>query len=212
MTHNSIMPMELDGQLTFVYLGEFGLVGVRAADGEILWSTSDRLPGLATCPSPVILSENRIFYSGGYTTGSKMVQVTLNPLTGEYEANLLFHLDHMIFDSEQQTPIYYAGHIFGLRQDDQQFVCLDLAGRVVWASGRQERFGSGPYIIADGMILILEDNGRLTGIEATPAGFNKLFDVEGLLTGGACWAPMAIIQGRLLLRDQFYMICIDLRE
>jgi len=211
MTHTSIAPMMLDEQLTFVYLGEYGLVGVRAADGKILWSTTDRRPGLATCPSPVVLSENRVFYSGGYTSGSAMVIITLNPQTGEYDATTLFQLEHTVFDSEQQTPIYYAGHIFGLRQNDEQFVCLDLNGQVVWTSGRRERFGSGPFIVADGMMLILDSDGKLTGIEATPVGFRKLFEVEDVVTGGASWAPMALIQGRLLLRDQFYMKCIDLR-
>ena len=209
MTHSSIMPMMLDGQLSFVYLGEYGLVGVRAADGEILWSTTGRRPGLATCSSPVILPENRVFYCGGYTTGSALIQIVSEE---KYEVNTLFQLDHTVFDSEQQTPIFYANHIFGLRQNDKQFVCLNLDGRIVWESGRRERFGSGPFIIADGMILLLDDDGKLTGIEATPSGFHKLFEVEKVVSGGASWAPMAIVNGRLLLRDQFFMKCIDLRE
>jgi len=61
-------------------------------------------------------------------------------------------------------------------------------------------------------MLILDDNGKLTGIEATSAEFRKLFDVEEVVSGGASWAPMAIVSGHLLLRDQFYMRCIDLRE
>jgi outer membrane protein assembly factor BamB len=120
-----------------------------------------------------------------------------------------------VFDAEQQTPIYYNGHIFGLRHSDKQFVCLDLNGKVVWTSGRTERFGSCPYIVADGMILIVDDFGKdnstLTGFEATATGYRKLFEVEGMLSSNYCWAPMAIVDGRLLLRDQFFMKCIDLR-
>jgi outer membrane protein assembly factor BamB len=131
---------------------------------------------------------------------------------GTYKANTLFQLPDAVFDSEQQTPIFYEGHIFGLRQYDKQFVCLDLNGKVVWESGRTEKFGSGPYIIVDGMILILDDDGTLTGCEAAFAGYRKLFAVEDMFAGGACWAPMAIVQGRLLLRDQMSMKCIDIRE
>ena len=208
VSHTSIMPMMLDEQQTFVYFSGEGLVGVRAVDGEILWSTSGRRAGMATCPSPVVLSENRVFYCGGYTTGSAMIQIALE---GQYEVRTLFQVEHTVFDSEQQTPIYYAGHIFGLRQNDKQFVCLDLNGKIAWESGRRERFGSGPAIVADGMILILDDDGKLTGMEATPARFSKLFEVENVVTGGAGWAPMALVQGRLLLRDQFSMKCLDLR-
>ena len=140
-----------------------------------------------------------------------MLQIVRNPQTGAYKAVKLFRLADAVFDSEQQTPIYYAGHIFGLRHDDKRFVCLDLNGRVVWESARADTFGSGAYILADGMILIVcGTDGVLSGIQATPAGYNKLFEVA-IMEDYASWAPMAIVQGRLLLRDQFNMKCIDLR-
>jgi outer membrane protein assembly factor BamB len=211
MTHASLTPMTLDGQLTFVYFGDDGLAGVRASDGELLWSTTGWKTALATCSSPVILPENRIFYCGGYNRGSAMLQIVSDTQTGKYKADMLFQLSDPVFDSEQQTPIYYEGHIFGLRQRDKQFVCLDLNGKIVWESGRTEKFGSGPYIIADGMILIVDDEGILTGFEATSADFRKLFSVD-IMEDYACWAPMAIVNGRLLLRDQVAMKCIDLRE
>jgi len=213
MTHTSIAPMMLDDQQTFVYFGEFGLVGVRATDGEILWTWAESIwqNAPATCSSPLILPGNRIFFSGGYRRGSVMIQVVSSPQADRYEAVTLFQLDHTVFDTEQQTPLFYAGHIFGIRQNDKQFVCLDLDGRVVWASGRREQFGSGAFIVADDMILIVDDAGQLAGIEATAAGFRKLFEVE-IMEDFACWAPMAIVNGRLLLRDQMAMKCIDLRE
>ena len=211
MSHASIASMTLEGQLTFIYFSGAGIAGVRAVDGEILWSTTGWNVGMASCPSPVILPENRIFCCGGYKVGSIMLQIVPDSPAGTYKALTLFRLAETVFDSEQQTPIFYAEHLFGLRQNDKQFVCLDLNGKIVWESGRTEKFGSGPYIIADGMILILEDNGKLTGCEATSAGYRKLFEAE-VLDGGCCWAPMAIVQGRLLLRDQFAMKCIDMRQ
>ena len=215
MTHASLVPMTLDEQQTFVYFGEDGLAGVRAADGEILWSTTGWKTALATCSSPLVLPDNRIFYSGGYNRGSAMIQIVPDSQSGTYRANLLFQLSDGVFDSEQQTPIFYDGHIFGLRQKDKgRFVCLDLTGKIVWESksnNRPERFGSGPSIVADGMFLILEDNGMLTGCEAASTGYWKLFEVK-IMADSGCWAPMAIVQGRLLLRDQVSMKCIDLRE
>ena len=211
MTHVSIMPMILDGQQTFVYCGKGGVVGVRAADGEILWSTPDWQIEIATCPSPVVLSENRIFCCGGYQAGSVMLQIVPDSQSGKYKALTLFRLKYTVFGSEQQTPVFHAGHLFGIRENDKQFVCLDLDGRIVWESGRTEKFGSGPYIVADGMFLILDDDGKLTGCEAVSTGYQKLFEAE-IMEDWNCWAPLAIVQGRLLLRDQMSMKCIDIRE
>lgn len=216
MTHASIAPMTLDDRQTFVYFGKGGVVGVDAADGKILWSTTEWQIEIATCPSPVILPENRIFCCGGYLSGSVMLQIKKQQntsggtLSAVYTAVPLWRLKDAVFGSEQQTPIFYGGHLFGTRQRDKQFVCLDLSGNVVWSSGSKERFGSGPYISADGMFLILDDDGKLTGCEATAAGFRKLFGVQ-ILDDHGCWAPMALTGGRLLLRDQVFMKCIDLR-
>ena len=145
-----------------------------------------------------------------------MLQIVPNSQTGQpqaekYKALTLFQLSDKVFDSEQQTPVYYEGHLYGLRQDDKRFVCLNMEGKIVWESGRTEKFGSGPFLVADGMILILDDDGKLTGCEAVSTGYRKLFEVE-IMDDFACWAPLALVQGRLLLRDQVSMKCIDLRE
>ena len=34
--------------------------------------------------------------------------------------------------------------------------------KIIWSSGKTERFGLGPYLIADGKIFILSDDGILT--------------------------------------------------
>ncbi len=54
-----------------------------------------------------------------------------------------------------------------MRQKDQQLVCLDLTGKELWNSGR-DKFGSAPYLIADGLIYAMNDEGLLTMAEATP--------------------------------------------
>ena len=41
-------------------------------------------------------------------------------------------------------------------------VCLDLNGKEVWKSGPEHRFGLGPYLIADGLIYMLDDSVLLT--------------------------------------------------
>ncbi|MGL4594470.1 MAG: PQQ-binding-like beta-propeller repeat protein [Thermoguttaceae bacterium] len=222
MTHVSIVPMELDGHATYIYCGKGGVVGVDAQNGQILWSTTEWKIEIATCPSPVVVPGNRIFCCGGYLSGAVMLQIvpntdvqSANPSgtnhSEKYTAKTLFRLKDAIFGSEQQTPILFDNHLFGVRQRDKEFVCIDLDGNVVWHSGSKGRFGGGPYLLADGMFLILDDNGKLSACEATTAGFRPLFEYEVLEDHGS-WAPMALVNGLLLLRDQIYMACLDLRE
>ncbi len=93
-------------------------------------------------------------------------------------------------------------------------VCLDLDGNEVWNSDG-DRFGPkglGPYMFADGLLLILDDKGTLTLAEATPAGYNRLAQHAVWPDGHEAWGPMAMVAGRLIVRDMTRMVCLDLTE
>ena len=95
-------------------------------------------------------------------------------------AKTLYKLGPAVFGSTQHTPIFFDGHLYGVREKDKQLVCLDLDGRVVWSSGSQHRFGIGPYMIAGGLIYVMDDAGRLTLAEATPEGYKQLAQAQVL--------------------------------
>lgn len=209
VTHSSPMPMELDGRETYVYCGKGGVVGVDGKDGRILWSSTDWKIQIATCPSPVVLPENRIFFSGGYESGSLMMKIETGGTGDAYTAKTLFTLKSPAFGSEQQTPLFHDGHLFGIRQRDKAFVCLSTEGKIVWDTGRgKRRFGLGPYLLADGMFLILDDDGILTLCEASTTEYRPFDEREVVSHNG--WGPMAMVGSLLLLRDENRMSCLDL--
>jgi outer membrane protein assembly factor BamB len=206
MTHVSLVPIELAGRRMYVYCGSGGVAGVAADDGTLLWDTTDWKISIATVPSPVVLPDGKIFFSGGYNSGALMLQVKQE---GErFVAETLFRLKPDKFGSTQHTPIFYGDHLYGVREKDKQLVCLDLQGNVAWTSGRQHRFGLGPYMIADGLIYVMSDDGLLTLAEATPEGYKQLAQHQ-VLEGPDAWGPMALVGGRLLVRDFTHMACLD---
>jgi len=208
MTHSSIIPMEFKGKRMYVYCAGGGVVGVSAEDGRILWETDAWKIRIANVPSPVVIGDGRIFLSGGYNAGSMMLR--LKEQDGQLLAEPLFRLKPKVFDSRQHTPILHNGYIYGVRSDGE-LVCLDLNGNVVWSSGSTHRFGLGPYLIADGLIYVMNDNGLLTLTEATPTGYRQLAQAQ-VLTGHDSWGPMCIVAGRLILRDLTRMVCLGISE
>jgi outer membrane protein assembly factor BamB len=205
MTHVSIVPMEYAGRKMYVYCGKGGVAGVAADTGEILWETTDWQIGTATCPSPVVVGDGKIFFCGGYNAGSLMLQ--LSESNGKIQPKTLFRLTARQFSSEQQTPVLLDGYLYGVRQHDKQFVCINLEGKEVWNSGR-EKFGSGPYMIADGLIFVMNDDGMLTTIEATSKGYKPVAQAHVIENGYESWGPMALVAGRLIVRDMTRMICL----
>jgi len=208
-THSSIMPMEFAGKRMYVYCGRGGVAGISAQDGSLLWDTTDWKISIATCPSPTILEDGKIFFSGGYNAGALMLQ--LKEEGGKLSAETLFRLKPKQFGSTQQTPIFFEGHVYGVREKDKQLVCLDLEGNEVWASGSQHKFGLGPYMIADGLIFVMDDAGLLTLAEATPEGYKQLAQAK-VLDGHDAWGPMAMAAGRLIVRDMTRMVCLDVSK
>ena len=119
---------------------------------------------------------------------------------------------------EQQTPILYDGLLFGILPKDagilrNQFISVDPKDtrEVVWASGKTHRFGLGPYMIADGKFFILNDDGMLSIALPSKTGFTLLDQVK-LFDAHDAWAPLAIADGYLILRDATKMICMDIRK
>ena len=205
MTHSSIIPMEFGGQSMYIYCASGGVVGVSAEDGSILWETTEWKISIATVPTPLIIGDGRIFLSGGYNSGSMMLN--LKEENGKLIPETLFRLTPKVFGSAQQTPILFNGYIYGVRPDGR-LVCIDLDGNPVWDSGPAHRFGLGPYMIADGLIYVMDDSGLLTLAEAKSDGYNQLAQAQ-VLTGHDSWGPMAMAGGRLILRDLTRMVCLD---
>jgi len=208
MSHASIMPMTFNGTRMYVYPAVGGVVGVSAADGHILWQTDQWQIKIATIPTPIPLPDGRIFLAGGYKAGSRMLQ--LKAQGGEISAAPLFRLPASQFGSGQQTPILYKDHIYGVIPNGE-LACIDLNGKTLWTSDTTRRFGLGPYMIADGMIYVMNDTGRLTLAEATPNGYHQLAEAR-VLTGQDSWGPFALAGGRLIARDLTRMVCLDVRK
>lgn len=218
MSHSSIMPFKIHGTEMYVYCAIGGIVGVSAEGeepGKVLFE-SRLWNNNVIAPSPVYLGDGRIFLTAGYGSGSAMVRVENENGVFSLEALQTIKPEGGIA-SEQQTPLYYEGHLFCILPKDagplrNQFVCChpDDISRVVWSSGKTNRFGLGPYILADQKFFILSDDGVLTIARASAGQYIQLDQAE-ILRGVDAWAPMVLVNGRLLARDSRRLVCVDLR-
>lgn len=211
MTHSSITPVEFAGRRMYVYCGSRGVAAISADDGSVVWETTEWVGKMATCPSPVDVGDGRIFFCGGYNAGSLMLRLVEQG--GRIAPEPLFRLKPKQFESEQHTPILYEGHLYGVRTNPggRQLACLDLEGNERWNSGR-DKFERGPYLIADGLIYVMDSEGLLTMAEATPEAYKPLNKFQAFEDGHDAWGPMALASGRLILRDATRMACLDVSE
>jgi outer membrane protein assembly factor BamB len=219
MSHSSVLPYTVLGRKMYVYCAIGGIVGVSAEEGsrgEVLFSTDAWNPNVIA-PSPLYLGEGRFFITAGYGAGSTLIQIRDNG-GGSFSVETVLTLKPDAgLASEQQTPIFYDGHLFSILPKDagpqrSQLVCCrpEDPSTFVWTSGRTNRFGLGPYLVADGKFFVLSDDGILTVLRASTREYSPLAQAK-VLPGVDAWGPMALVQGRLLLRDSHHMVCIDVR-
>jgi outer membrane protein assembly factor BamB len=211
ITHSSIVPVDFAGRRIYVYNTTRGVVGV-GSDGKLLWRYPRWRPGI-NAPSPVHLGAGRVLITADI--GARVLRMGEGP-RGSVSVEEELRLRAMVLSSYQQTPVLYRGHLYVVLSQKAgpakaQLACVDLAGNQVWTSGRQERFGWGPLLIADGKLFVLSDDGVLTLAEASPSRYRRLARAK-LLDNGDAWAPMAMAGGRLLLRDKNRMLCLDVRS
>jgi len=218
MSHSSVIPYTYGGRKMYVYSAVGGVCGIAADgkdEGQILWSTSAfQHPVIA--PSPVCMPDGKIFITAGYGAGSMNLQLTGSGDNFKIEV-LQEYTPKEGLSCEVQTPIYYMGHLFGVLTKDaatmrNQLVCVkpDDCKKFVWTSGQENRFGMGPYIIADNKFYLLNDDGTLTIIRPDITRYIQL-DQAKVFEGQDAWGPFAIADGFLLMRDSKKMICLNMR-
>ena len=214
MSHSSLMPATIGGVKQYLYLSMKNLMGIAASDGQLLWSVPFTARIVAV-PSPISIGDGRVFVTSGYEAGSAMFQVEKG--AAGFSARKLFSLTSTQFNSEAQTPILFQNHLFAVSSKTRgRFTCLNLDGKVVWqspvVSGNAETsrtFGLGTFMLADGMFFILDGNtGMLRLVEASTKGYIELASAQ-ILNGEDVWGPMALSDGKLIIRDMSQMVCIQ---
>jgi len=201
------------------------VVGISPATGKILWEYSNwqcRIP----IPSAVDAGDNKILITGGYEAGTAMIKIEKKG-DGSYTVEELFKTPD--FGSHTQAPLLINGNFYAQYSTNERkdgLVCMGMDGTIKWKTGREPGFDKGGMISADGVLIATDGMTNLYLIDPDPSSFKMITSAELLQqgatsgeanasrAGGATqnWAPIALIDGKLLIRDQGRMLCIKVAQ
>jgi len=189
------------------------VVGMAADTGKILW-TYDGWGCSIPISYPTTIGDGRLFVTGEYGAGSAMIK--LEQAGGQFTVEELYTTQEC--GAQIHQPILHKGHLYMISNGNKRrdgLVCLALDGTVKWRTKDIEgapNFERGGIMLADGMLYVIEgQKGTLHLVEPSPEGYKEVSRVK-LLEGKQMWAPMALSDGKLLLRDQRQLKCLDLRN
>ena len=202
------------------------IVGIRPLTGEILWEYNNWHNHIQVA-SAYDAGEGRVIVLGGYELGTAMIKVE-KKADGKYSVTELFR--HNDFGDHTKPPILYNGYFyaqFSTNSKRDGLACMDMNGKVMWKTMRKPLFDKGSMILVEGLLLATDGRQTLYLIEPDPSGFKPLASADLLKTGSTGsndqiesriggstqnWAPLALAEGKLLLRDQTRLICVKITK
>ncbi len=186
------------------------VAGLNPDTGATLW-TYDGFQCPIPIPYATTLPDDRLFITGGYGAGSCMIQIKQQD--GKFTVKEKFKTSEC--GSQIQQPLFHKDFLYlnsNSNEREDGMMCLSLDGQIKWKtkdSWFTTTFERGPLLLADGLIYNLDGKkGVLYLLDPSPEAFKKIAEVK-LLGGKEIWSPMALSQGKLLVRSQSEMKCLD---
>ena len=116
--------------------------------------------------------------------------------------------------SHTQPPILFNGHFYShytTNERNDGLVAMSLDGQVKWKTDQQPAFVRGGAILGEGLLLTTDGNTKLYLVEPNPTGFKPLASAV-VLEPGDNWAPLALADGKLLVRGQKQLKALQVAE
>lgn len=186
-------------------------IGLVPETGEPLWRYPFKTEYDCNVITPLVI-DNKVFISAGENRGSVLLELVKGQ-SGFKPREHWSSLGNMsALRAEWQTPLLVDGCLFafdnvGSAGPVTNLVCLDTAtGKQLWM---QRRFGKGNATYADGKLFIATMVGEIVIVRVDPHGYVELG--REAIMGGSRQAP-TIVDGRLYVRDNREVMCLDVRQ
>ena len=185
------------------------LVGLRASDGQVLWTYKRIANGIANTHTPMVRGD-QILASNGY--GSGLASLKLMPQGDRVDVQeQLFEKAGL--DAFQDNSVLVGEHFFG-STGSGRLVCLNAKTlQPAWDTIRLKNPGRVAMIFADERLYVRQSEGQVTLFDVSSKAFVERgsFQIPDFVKSAGATYPV-IAGGRFYLRDDNKLLCYDIRE
>ncbi len=149
---------------------------------------------------------NYVFISSAYRKGCALLEITAEP-DGTLRPHRVY--EHNRMRNWFASSVRWGDYLYGF--DEMDLVCMNVrTGVAAWREKGIRSFRKGSLLIAAGHLLILGESGTLTLAEATPDGYHEKATCR--VSEHKCWTVPVLADGRLYIRDESQLLCLDVRK
>ncbi len=199
LSYSSPIPVTFNDVRQILFLTEKNLISVAPADGQIYWTYPWK--DTINITTPILIPDDRIYISAAYDKGAAMLAMQMaQDSVGIEELWQSRGMKNWI-----NSSILYENHLYGF--DSSIFKCIDVdSGEEKWKTRGFER---GSLVLAGNHLIVLGEGGELALVEATPLEYREKELVQ--ILEGKCWTSPTLVDGRLYLRNEEELLCLDLQ-
>jgi outer membrane protein assembly factor BamB len=197
----SAIVADVGGVRQIIHFTEDSALGVRAADGKVLWRYEDASNDTANCTTP-IYRDGHVFLTSGYDTGAALLRLTSHEGTTKAE-EVYFTRDMM---NHHGGVVLVGDHLYGF--SNNMLTCMEFkTGKKVW---EDRSVGKGSLTAADGMLYLYSEKGVVGLARATPERYEEVSRFA-IPTEYNTWAYPVVVDGRLYIRNRGELHCYDVK-
>jgi outer membrane protein assembly factor BamB len=196
--YSSAVLGEFEGVRQIVAMNASGVVGVRADNGQQLWRYTKVANQTANIATPVV-HDGRVFVSTEYESGGALLKV------GARSASEVYFTRNM--RNHYSTAVLVDEVLYGFNSGILTAMRFGT-GEVLW---RNRSVGKGSLIYADKHLYVLSEDATMALVEARPGEYREVSRFSIPSSRYPTWAPPAIADGRLYVRNQDSLLAFDIR-
>ena len=205
ITHSSPILIKNAGQTELVAFMGAEVIGLNPKTGDLLWSHPHHTQYGANLATPLWTGDDLIYTSAAYDSGSRVIQLVkegdqTKPKELWYSRKVRIHHANAVRIGDY---LYASSGDFG----PAFFACINVkTGELAW---RKRGFSKATCLLADGKIILLDEDGQLALIHADPKGMKVISQCQPLER--IAWSAPTLSGTTLYLRDRQTIKALDLK-
>ena len=205
-SYSSPIVANVDGNDHLIAYMSNEIIGLDPTTGEVHWSLEHKNQYGTSIATPMWCPDNLLYFvNGGDEAGGRVVRLSAKDGKIAPEETWV----NRKIRGGLSNPVRIGDYLYGPNsagENAKLFTGFDLrTGEIAW----QERGMPGPKCInAEGLLVVLDDDGNLYLVSADPEGIDVLGKTK--LLESPAWTAPTLIGSRLYLRDRKTIMAIDL--
>ena len=190
------------GRRSILCLARLACVALDPQSGEVQFEVPFGLRGATVNAATPLVLDDQLFLTASYGIGAASIELSPRSGTERWrKPNLL--------SSQYTTPVSHDGVLYGIDGRDDlppaHLRCIDpRSGELLWS---EDDFGYATLIAADEKLILVKTNGELVLARPDRGRFVPLSRFQ--LTTGTLRALPALSDGKLYVRDETTLYCVD---